>query len=38
MEQARLIDSALKLIFFDNDVENGRHPENIPEHLCLQGP
>ena len=27
MEQAPLIDSALKVIFFDNDIENGRHPE-----------
>jgi hypothetical protein len=27
MEQAPLIDSALKVIFCDNDIENGRHPE-----------
>ena len=27
MEQAPLIDSALKIIFFDNNIENGRHPE-----------
>ena len=26
MEQASLIDSALKVIFFDNDIENGRRP------------
>ena len=27
MEQAPLIDSALKVILFDNNLENGRHPE-----------
>ena len=27
MEQAPLIDSALKVILFDNNIENGRHPE-----------
>jgi hypothetical protein len=26
MEQARLIDSALMVIFCDSDIENGRHP------------
>ena len=27
MEQAPLVDSALKVVFCDNDIENGRHPE-----------
>ena len=27
MEQAHLIDSALIVVFCDNDIENGRHPE-----------
>ncbi len=27
MEQAPLIDSALKVILFDNDIDNSRHPE-----------
>jgi hypothetical protein len=27
MEQAPLIDSALKVILFDNDIDNGRHPK-----------
>ena len=27
MEQASLVSSAVKAIFFDNDIENGRHPE-----------
>ena len=27
MKQAPLIDSALKVILFDNNIENGRHPE-----------
>jgi hypothetical protein len=27
MEPAPVIDSALKVIFYDNDIENGRHPK-----------
>ena len=27
MEQPSLIDSALKVVFCDNDLESGRHPE-----------
>jgi hypothetical protein len=33
MEPAPLIDSALVVIFFDNDTENGRHPKPFQDLL-----